>query len=209
PPPRHYRQVIAFAVSRIRMHEGAIALVGRYMAILAVAGVVGCAVAPAPTTPDAANPAVVGSPGPPATATDPSADKLVEQSVETRFQLDLRVPEAALAQFMPSGWSSYVEASGAARDANLRIIFIDRLTVNSPTGQPLGTNGNRLVQLVAPIKNQSSTTAMLVIGGLTEDPADVPGPFGNYLQAGTHKVTRSTADTGVGADIDATDWVFE
>jgi len=134
---------------------------------------------------------------------------LVEQSAETRFQLRLRVSDAALAQLMPSGWSSYVDVSGGAKDANLRVIFIDRLTVNGPTGQPKGTNGNRLVQLVAPAKDQSGTPAMLVLGGLTEDPADVPGPFGNYLQAGTHKVTRSLSDGGGASIIDSQDWVFE
>jgi hypothetical protein len=66
-----------------------------------------------------------------------------------------------------------------------------------------------LVQLVAPAKDQSGTTAMLVIGGLTEDPTDVPGPFGNYLQAGTHKVTRSMSDSGGASIIDSQDWVFE
>jgi hypothetical protein len=178
------------------------------MVILVVAAVVGCARAPTPTTPQAATPAVVGSPTP-AIPTGPHAEKLVEQSAETRFQLDLHVPDAALAQFTPSGWSSYMEPSGAARDANLRVIFIDRVTVNSPTGQPMGTNGNRLVQLVAPVKDQTGSTAMLVIGGLTEDPADVPGPFGNYLQAGTHKITRSTSDSGGGSIVDSQDWVFE
>jgi hypothetical protein len=56
---------------------------------------------------------------------------------------------------MPSGWSAYPDVSGAAKDANLRVILIDRLTVNDPSGQPKGTKGNRLVQLVAPAKDQS------------------------------------------------------
>jgi hypothetical protein len=47
---------------------------------------------------------------------------LVEQSAETRFQLRLRVSDAALAQLMPSGWSAYADVSGAAKDANLRVI---------------------------------------------------------------------------------------
>jgi hypothetical protein len=158
---------------------------------------------------EAASPVVVASPSPSAAATVPNDEKLVEQSAETRFQLDLHVRDGALAQFIPSGWSSNVAATGAARDANLSVIFIDRLTVNGPTGLPVGTNGNRLVQLVAPVKDQIGAPAMLVIGGLTEDPADVPGPFGNYLQAGTRKVTRSTSATGGASILDSQDWVFE
>jgi len=129
--------------------------------------------------------------------------------ISGRFQLSLHVSDAALGKLMPSGWSSNVATSGPTNDVNLRVIFIDRLTVNGPTGAPVGTNGNRLVQLAAPVKNESGVTATLVIGGLTEDPADVPGPFGNYLQAGTHKVTRSTSDSGGASISDSQDWVFE
>jgi hypothetical protein len=162
--------------------------------------------APAPTTAPSASPAAVASPSP----TGPNGEKLAEQSLETRFQLDLQVSDAALVAYMPSGWSSNVATTGPATNANLRAVFIDRVTVNGPSGQPVGTGGtNRLVQLVAPIKDQSGATAMLVIGGITEDPADVPGPFGNYLQAGTHKVTRSTSDGGGGSILDSQDWVFE
>jgi hypothetical protein len=171
--------------------------------------VVGCTQAPAPTTSETPAPAVAPSPSPAAALAGPDGEKLEEQSAEARFQLDLHVADAALAPFMPNGWSSNVAITGAAKDANLRVIFIDRLTVNGPTGQPVGTNGNRLVQLVAPVKDQTGAAAMLVIGGLTEDSSDVPGPFGNYLQAGTHKVTRSTSDNGSGSIYDSQDWVFE
>jgi hypothetical protein len=47
----------------------------------------------------------------------------------------------------------------------------------------------------------------LVIGGLTEDPTDAPGPFGNYLLATTHTMQRSTSG-GAGPIVDTQDWVF-
>src|SRR5262245_1468511 len=112
------------------------------------------------------------------------AQTAVESSSEVRFQLDLKVPDAALAAYLPSGWSPNVATQGAAKDANLRAVFIDRLTVNAPDGRPVGSTGtNRLVYLVAPVRDAGGTNVQLVIGGLTEDPADVPGPFSNYLQA--------------------------
>lgn len=127
-----------------------------------------------------------------------------------RFQLDLQVPDAALAAYLPAGWTSNVATTGAAKDANLRAVFIDRVTVNGPTGAPIGASGtNRLVYLVAPVKDPGGATVQLVIGGITEDPADVPGPFGNYLAATTHTMTRSTAASGEGAIMDQQDWVFE
>src|SRR3990172_4190146 len=57
---------------------------------------------------------------------------LVEHSAETRFQLDLHVPDAALMSFIPTGWKLNVATQGAAKDANLRAIFIDRVTINGP-----------------------------------------------------------------------------
>ena len=48
------------------------------------------------------------------------AETLVETSSETRFQLDLHVPDAALAAFLPAGWTSNAATQGAAKDANLR-----------------------------------------------------------------------------------------
>src|SRR3954464_5544266 len=135
---------------------------------------------------------------------------LVEFSSEARFQLDLHVPDAALATYLPSGWSLNVATQGPAKDANLRAVWIDRITINGPDGKPVGKTGsNRLVYLVAPVKAPSGATAQLVIGGITEDPSDAPGPFGVYLPATTHTMQRSTSSSGNGPVIDSQDWVFQ
>jgi hypothetical protein len=136
------------------------------------------------------------------------AETMVESSSETRFQLDLHVPDAALKAMLPPGFTSNVAAQGAAKDCNVRAVFIDRVTVNGPDGKPLGKGSNRLVYLVAPVKDASGANAQLVIGGLTEDPADAPGPFGVYLQAATHNMQRSTTASGTGPILDSQDWTF-
>src|ERR1700675_4714767 len=134
-----------------------------------------------------------------------SGQNLQESSSETRFQLDLKVPDAALAAFLPAGFTPNVAAQGAAKDCNLRAVFIDRVTINGPDGKPLGKGSNRLVYLVAPVKDPSGANAQLVIGGLTEDPADAPGPFGVYLPATTHTMQRATS-SGSGQIVDSQDW---
>src|SRR4249919_3933337 len=121
------------------------------------------------------------------------AETMVEHSSEARFQLDLHVPDAVLASFLPKGWSPNIAAQGAAKDANLRAVFIDRVTINAPDGKPVGKGTNRLVYLVAPVKDPTGANVQLVIGGLTEDPADAPGPFGNFLLATSHTMHRATA----------------
>jgi len=138
-----------------------------------------------------------------------AAQTPLEYSSEARFQLDLHVPDAALAPFLPTGWALNVAVQGPAKDANLRAVFIDRVTINGPDGKPVGKTGsNRLVYLVAPVKEPGGTNVQLVIGGLTEDPADAPGPFGNYLLATTHTMQRSAASSGSGPIIESQDWIF-
>jgi hypothetical protein len=137
-----------------------------------------------------------------------SAQTMIEHSAEARFQLDLHVPEAGLAPFLPAGWALNVATQGPAKDANVRVVFIDRITINGPDGKPVGKTGsNRLVYLVAPVKDAAGANVQLVIGGLTEDPSDAPGPFGVYLPATTHTMQRTTS-SGTGPLIDSQDWVF-
>ncbi len=136
-----------------------------------------------------------------------NAETMVEYSAEARFQLDLHVPDAALQPFLPQGFTLNVAAQGAAKDANLRAVFIDRMTINGPDGKPIGKGSNRLVYLVAPVKDSTGANAQLVIAGLTEDPTDAPGPFGVYLRATTHTMQRSTS-SGASAILDSQDWVF-
>jgi hypothetical protein len=135
------------------------------------------------------------------------AQTVVEYSSEARFQLDLQVPDAALRAHLPSGFTPNIATQGAAKDCNLRVVFIDRVTINGPDGRPVGKGSNRLVYLVAPVRDPSGGNAQLVIGGLTEDPADSPGPFGVYLRATTHTMQRATSG-GSGPLIDSQDWVF-
>ena len=142
-----------------------------------------------------------------ALAVSASGETLVETSAETRFQLDLHVPDAALMTFLPPEWKPNVASQGAAKDANLRAVFIDRITINGPDGKPVGKGSNRLVYLVAPVRDPTGANVQLVIGGLTEDPADAPGPFGVYLQATTYSMQHSTS-SGTGPIVESQDWAF-
>ena len=132
----------------------------------------------------------------------------VESSVEARFQLDLVVPEAVVKTYMPPGWSLNVAAQGAAKDCNLRVIFVDRLTVHGPDGRPVGKGSNRLVYLAVPARDAAGANVQLIIGGLTGDPADAPGPFGNYLHATTATGARRVQAEASGVT-ETQDWVFQ
>jgi hypothetical protein len=136
------------------------------------------------------------------------AQILIENSVETRFQIDLKVPNAPLTAFFPQGFTSSVATQGPAKDCNLRLVFIDRITINDPDGKPMGKGSSRLAYLVAPAKDPSGNNVQLVIGGLTDDPGDVPGYYGNYLFAATHDMRRTTQSVGTSPVTETQDWVF-
>src|SRR4051812_21217404 len=122
------------------------------------------------------------------------AQTFVEHSAEVRMQLDFVVPDAALKGLLPAGWEPNVATSGTAKDCNLRMIFIDRIDITKPDGSPAEKGANQLVYLAAPVKQPATNTlGQMLIFGLTADAKDVPGPFGVYVHAGSHRVQRSTS----------------
>ena len=139
-------------------------------------------------------------------ATKAQAETFLEHSAEYRMQLDFVVPDAALRRFLPAGWEPNVATQGAAKDCNLRMIFIDRVDITGADGAPTGSN--RIVYLAAPVKQTGSDNAgQMIIAGLTADPKDAPGPFGNYEPAATARMERSAA--GTGKDVTGQeDWEF-
>jgi hypothetical protein len=130
-----------------------------------------------------------------------NAETLIEHSAESRFQLDFHVPDAALQNALPAGWEPMIATAGPAKDANLRLIFVDRVGITGADGKPIGPGTNRMAILAIPVKQTTTgITGQMIIGGLTEDAADAPGPFGVYLPATTHRMERSTT-VGAGSGI--------
>jgi hypothetical protein len=136
------------------------------------------------------------------------AETLVEFSAETQMQLDFHVPDAALAAMLPAGFEPSIATAGPAKDANLRMVFIDRGDITGPDNKPLGRGSNQLVYLIIPIKQVATgTVGQLVLAGITADPADAPGPFGVYLPASALRMQRSTT-AGDGAPLTEEHWEF-
>jgi hypothetical protein len=134
------------------------------------------------------------------------AETFIEQNAEFRMQLDFAVPDAALRKFLPAGWEPNVATQGAAKDCNLRMIFIDRVDITGADGAPTGSS--RLVYLAAPVKQSDGSNAgQMIIAGLTSDPKDAPGPFGNYELAATVRADRSLSATGKDALMEE-NWEF-
>ena len=136
------------------------------------------------------------------------AENLLEFSAETQMQLDFHVPDAALAAMLPDGFVPSIASAGPAKDANLRMVFIDRGDITGPDNKPLPRSSNQLVYLIIPIKQVATgTVGQLVLAGITGDPADAPGPFGVYLPASQHRMARATVAEG-GTTLTEENWEF-
>ncbi len=137
-----------------------------------------------------------------------SAQTIIEQAAEHRFQLDFRVNDAALAKMLPPGWEPVIATQGPAKDCNLRMIFIDRIAIMGGDGKAAPRPTARLVYLAIPVKRSMDGAAgQIIIHGLTENAADSPGAFGVYQHATTARMSRTSTANG-SAMTGAEDWEF-
>ncbi len=135
------------------------------------------------------------------------AQQVVEHGAEHRLQLDFHVPDGALAKFLPYEWTPNIAAQGPAKDANIRLIFIDRVAVTDKFNRAVGKGGSRLVYLAVPVSGPAGASGQMIIGGITSNAADAPGPFNNYIAANAASVQRSVAADGEKVIRDET-WKF-
>jgi len=143
-----------------------------------------------------------------ASASCAQAQTLLEQGAEHRFQLDFHVNDAALQKMLPAGWESVVATQGAAKDANLRMIFIDRVGIAGGDGKPTKQATSRLAYLAVPVKQTAGAgVGQMILFGLTESAADAPGAFGTYQAASIAKMSRGANASG-GVATGAEDWEF-
>jgi hypothetical protein len=137
-----------------------------------------------------------------------TAQTVLEQAAEHRYQIDFRVNDAALAKMLPAGWETVIATEGPAKDCNLRMIFIDRMAIMADGGKSALPHATRMVYLAIPVR-QTGTKNMgqMIIHGLTNNAADAPGEFGVYQHATTAKMSRTHAANG-GVATGAESWEF-
>ena len=131
---------------------------------------------------------------------------VVEQSNEYRFQLDLQVNQAALNKLLPAGWESAAATTGAAKDCNLRLIFIDRVNVLDGANRVLAPGKDTVVYLEAPVRQTGGTqTARIVLAGISENNIATAATFGSLVKATKVATARNIATTD-GKTIVTEDW---
>ena len=138
------------------------------------------------------------------------AQTLIERSAETRLQVDFHVPDAALAAFLPSGWAPQIATAGAARGANVRLIFVDRMAIGDAQGQPRSPGSTRLAYLAVPVRHSGTDEqGQMIIAGIASEAAAAPGPFGSYALAERSEMRRETHVEDDGRVGTTEHWLFE
>ena len=128
---------------------------------------------------------VLAVPGLPPAA---SAETFVETNFDSRLNVQFRVAEAALKSWVPAPWQINPASSGPGKDANLTVVFLQRLLVLGPDGKPTPGATHRTVAIVAPAKNtQTDESAPVVLRVYTADPQGLPGPYKNSVKASVRR----------------------
>jgi hypothetical protein len=116
--------------------------------------------------------------------TKTSAETLVESSVESRLILAFQVQESELQSWLPAPWQVNPATAGPTKDANLSIVFVQKLLNETPESKPSPSGGTtRYVVLTVPAKHaQTGEESVFVIRVYMTDNERIPGPFKNAVK---------------------------
>jgi hypothetical protein len=133
----------------------------------------------------------------------------VESTMETRTMVALQVDKTGLQKWVPESMQIAAAPAGPFNGANLFVIFIECLRAQDPQGKPYEGGVLRAAVFVVPAKhNQTGEMIYLVIGGLSDNPENVPGAYKNFKVASIRRElshTVSALDAGEGSDT----WQFK
>lgn len=138
-------------------------------------------------------------------STAPSwAETLVEQNVETRIAVALRVPQAEAQKWLPAPWQVNPFASGPSKDANFLLMFRDRALILDAEGKLAAGGRDRGVVLLIPAKHaQTGESSLYIVRVFTVNPQTLPGAYKNTALATVRweqSLKASDLDSGVGAE---------
>lgn len=139
----------------------------------------------------ARNVIVVALAGIMAVASNARAEQLVEDNTESRLVLAFRADAAALQKRLPPELEVSPAPGGPAKDANLVVVFYDRLHQLDGSGKPTSATTMRMAVVVAAVKTRAAgKPAFAVLRVFNPNPEQVPG----FYKAGVlAEVKRETS----------------
>jgi len=126
------------------------------------------------------------------------AETLSQSTLDSRIAVALRVKVDELQRLVPSPWQVNPAAAGPSKDANLTMVFLERLLNQGADGKPTAVATYRLVALVTSVKHpQTGESAPMPIRIFNSSPQEVPGFYKTAVQA---TVRREQTLKGVGVE---------
>jgi len=134
-----------------------------------------------------------------------AADKHVGGNTDVRTILAFKASDAAVKKFLPEDWELDVATTGPAKDVNLRVTFIDRLSAQDADGKALPQFRN--VTLTVPAKKKGSETRGTMLF-LVYTSGGSGGPYGVSVHTDT-KTERKVAIDPAGTAFVEEAWQFQ
>jgi hypothetical protein len=139
-------------------------------------------------------------------ATQAGAETLLGSNVDYRITAALRVGQTELQGWLPAPWQVNPAAGGPLKDANLYVIFVDRLLGQDPQGKPAAGGTYRFVALAVPAKNpQTGEVAPFVIRIYApHEDISLYNPYKNSVKATIrreHSLKGTDLEPGTGSEL--------
>ncbi len=134
-----------------------------------------------------------------------SAERLDQSTTDIRTVLHFNANKDAVQKLLPAGWVS-TPGTGALKDANISIVFIESVAVENAEGKPVPSQ-NKFAVIVVPAKNeQAGVTAPIVVGGFASPSQNAPGAYGVYVPA---RITMAKSSRSSGPEATAVEEAWD
>ena len=121
-------------------------------------------------------------------------EKHVQSTLDSRIVLAFKANAAEVQRWLPAPWEVAPVASGASKDANLTLTFVDRLLDQDAEGKPALIASYRVVALGIPARNpQTGESGPVLVRLYNTNPDAVPGFYKTAVRASVERETASSA----------------
>lgn len=126
--------------------------------------------------------------------------KHVQSTLDSRIVLAFVANTAEIQRWLPAPWQPSPVASGPAKDANLVVVFVDRLLNQDAEGKPTAIAAYRAVALAIPARNpQSGDSGPLLVRIYNSNPNEIPGFYKTAVLASVEReISWSGIDNSLG-----------
>jgi hypothetical protein len=123
-------------------------------------------------------------------------EKHVQSTLDSRIVLAFKANPAEVQRWLPAPWQVAPVASGASKDANLTLTFVDRALDQDAEGKPADVTTYRVIVIGIPAHNPQTGESAPVLVRIFST-GGVPGYYKTAVRA---SIERETASSGSGTD---------